>query len=222
MGDIGYRRKGENGPMYNPERDYAYITPTLMRIAIERLESNDAPEIKAWREKENITHEELSAVVSALATAQRDFVNAADPVSSFEQALTRHNFYNTRLAVRQFVFATIGEVFFAAWFSAVREVSLVGEESPAHTDMARFCATVREFANKNKGMTYDATFMAEHLRMYQDVLQARIQTLLSDVKANHAALAKKEDDIRELRKELAAAQQSFGSRLLAIFRKKKS
>lgn len=221
MADIGYRHKGAAGPMYNPERDYAYITPTLMRIAIERLELNESPNVKAWREKEEITPAEVCDAVTAFANAQRDFVNAADPVLSFEQALMRHNFYDCRSVVRQFVFATLGEVFCAAWFVAVREVSLVGEESPAHADMARFCAAVREFVNKNKGVTYDASFMAEHLRMYQDVLQARVQQLLGDVKTQHAALIKKDEELRVLNTELAAAKQSFVSYLLRGFRKKK-
>jgi hypothetical protein len=222
MADIGYRHKGDTGPMYNPERDYAYITPTLMRIAIERLEVNETIDSKAWREKEQITNEEVCTAVSAFANAQRDFVNAADPVSSFEQALLRHNFYDCRFVVRQFIFATFGEVFCAAWFVAVREVSLVGEESPAHADMARFCAAVREFVSQNHGATYNANFMAEHLRMYQDVLQARIQKLLGDVKTQQTILIKKDEEIRALKTELAAAKQSFVSRLLSGFRKKKS
>lgn len=222
MADIGYRHKGDTGPMYNPERDYAYITPTLMRVAVERLEANETVDSKAWREKEQITADEVCGAITAFANAQRDFVNAVDPVTSFEQALMRHNFYDCRPAVRQFVFATFGEVFCAAWFVAVREVSLVGEESPAHADMARFCAAVREFVNQNKGSTYDSNFMAEHLRMYQDVLQARIQKLLGDVKTQNTFLAKKDEEIRALKTELAAAKQSFVSQLLSGFRKKKS
>lgn len=220
MADIGYRRKGETGPMYNPERDYAYITPTLMRIAIEHLEANEPKEKVDWRNKETISTEEINTAVAALAAAQRDFVNAADPVKNFEHALTRHDFYNCRYPVRQFVFAAIGETFCAAWFAAVREVSLVGEESPAQTDMARFCASVREFVNREKGVTYDANFMVEHMRMYQDVLQAQIQRLTLELKARNAELFKCGEALRQ-QQIVPESRKSFVARLRGFFRKTK-
>lgn len=198
MGDIGFRRKGDNTPLYNPERDYAYITPTLMAAAIESLEANNTPERKYWRDANSITDAELVKVAEGLALAQRDFVNAVDPVNNFAQALNRHGFYDVRYAVRNYLFATIGEVFCAAWFKAVREVSIVGEPSPAHTDMARFSAVVREFANQHKSALYEANHMAEHLRMVNDVLAAREKTLLT-------ALEKKEQELFTVKKELAAA-----------------
>lgn len=219
MSDIGYRRKGENGPMYNPERDYAYITPTLMRIAIEYLEVNEPKEKVEWRGKEQISNEEINRAVVALANAQRDFVNAADPVRNFEQALMRHDFYSCRYLVRQFLFATIGEVFCAAWFSAVREVSIVGEESPAQTDMARFCAAVREFVNREKGVTHDAQFMVEHMRMYQDVLQAQIQKLLAEAKTRNTELFKCSEELRQQKSLTGRRGRSWFSRVLGFFRK---
>jgi len=217
MADIGFRKKGDTGPMYNPERDYAYITPTLMRSAIEKLETDNSLAVTKWREQEKITAEELNAAVAALANAQRDFVNAADPVASFEQALMRHNFYDCRHAVRQYIFATIGEVFCAAWFKAVREVSIVGEESPAQNDMARFCATVREFVNKNRGVTHDANFVAEHLRMQQDVLRAREQVLVAELRARVVELEKCNGQL----KACADKKPSIFTRVLNAIRKKR-
>lgn len=172
MASIGYKKKGDAGPLYNPERDYAYITPTLMRVAIENLDG-----VIKENNVDGVTPEEIIGIAECLADSQRDFVNAADPVSSFEQALRRHKFYEFRPCVQRLLFATIGEVFCAAWFKAVREVSVVGEESPAGEDMARFTATVRAFASRNQHPWYDAPHMAEHLRMMNDVLQARINEL---------------------------------------------
>lgn len=219
MGDIGFRRKGENTPLYNPERDYAYITPTLMAAAIESLSANDTPERKYWRDSNDITEAELVKVAEGLALAQRDFVNAVDPVNNFAQALNRHGFYDIRYVVRNYLFATIGEMFCAAWFKAVREVSIVGEPSPAHTDMARFSAAVRDFANERKSALYDANYMAEHLRMMNDVLAAREKTLL-------AALDRKDQELFAVKKELAAARApkqppqkiGFVSRILRYFK----
>lgn len=195
MGDIGYKRKGDSGPLYHPERDYAYITPTLMRQAIEKLDADDDSERLSWRKTNNITDAEIVAIAEALANAQRDFVNAADPISSFASALSRHNFSNFRYCVRQYLWAAIGEIFCAAWFLAVREVSVVGEDSPAQLDMAKFSAAVREFANKHKSTIYDANFMAEHLRMYNDTLIGRERELLTAYRAAKAEIVKLQDEL---------------------------
>ena len=183
MSAIGYRRPGDSGPLYNPERDYAYITPTLMRAAIERMETTeDAVDKIAWRKTNNITNEEICAVAEALADAQRDFVNAAQPENTFEAVLRRHDFFEQRPVVRQLLFATIGEVFCAAWFLAVREVSIVGQESPAQADMARFSAAVREFVNQKRSTTYDANSVAERFRMMLDVSAVREKMLTQQLR----------------------------------------
>jgi hypothetical protein len=199
MADIGYRRKGDSGPLYNPERDYAYITPTLMRQAIEKLDANDDVDRTHWRSEQNITEQEIVAIATALAAAQRDFVNSADPVTSFDAALNRHNVFNFRYCVRQYLWAAIGEVFCAAWFSAVREVSVVGQESPAQTDMARFVASVREFANKHKSPLYDANFMAEHLRMDNDTLRGREAELLDAYKRKTAEVRRLQNEVNQFK-----------------------
>lgn len=190
MGSIGYRQKGDNGPMYNPERDYAYITPTLMTRAIENMDIGAlSAEVLDWYAKNNITDDDVNKIAEALAAAQRDFVNAADPVASFEQALARRNFVEFSYALRQVLFASIGEVCCAAWFLAVREVSVVGEESPAQANMARFTATVKEFAARHGAPAYDADFAAEQLRMRNDVLQTRLNLLYKELEATREKLA---------------------------------
>jgi len=190
MGSIGYRQKGDNGPMYNPERDYAYITPTLMKHAIENLDiASLSPEATEWYEKHNIKETDVVKIAEALAAAQRDFVNAADPVVSFEQALARRNFVEFSYALRQVLFAAIGEVCCAAWFLAVREVSVIGEESPAQANMARFSSAVKVFAEATGAPSYDADFVAEHLRMRNDVLQTRLNVLYKELEAAREQLA---------------------------------
>lgn len=196
MASIGYKKKGDSGPLYNPERDYAYITPTLMRIAIENLDR-----LIQTNNTDNITPTEIIKIAECLAEAQRDFVNSADPVASFEQALRRHGFYDFRPCVQRLLFASVGEVFCAAWFTAVREVSAVGEESPAGEDMARFVATVREFASQHKQSWYDASHMAEHLRMQNDVLQARVNELAQQLLSVTRQLSTAEQELAEAKKK---------------------
>jgi hypothetical protein len=190
MSCIGYRQKGDNGPLYNPERDYAYITPTLMTRAIENMDIGTlSAEALDWYAKNNITDDDVNNIAEALAAAQRDFVNAADPVSSFEQALARRNFVEFSYPLRQVLFAAIGEVCCAAWFLAVREVSVVGEESPAQANMARFSSTVKEFAVRHGAPKYDVDFAAEHLRMRNDVLQTRLNLLYKELATTRDELA---------------------------------
>ena len=178
---IGYRPRGESGALYHPDRDYAYITPTLMRAAIDRLTSDQlSEEAKAWKQEHNITNEELGAVADALARAQRDFVNGADPVTSLDQARARRDWFDIRYPVRQFLFAVIGEVFCAAWFTAVREVTRVNEESPAAQQMADFTASARRFASCGASEALAFTRAAD-LQLRNDVLQSRLETVYAAV-----------------------------------------
>lgn len=178
---IGFRPKGELGPAYHPDRDYAYLTPTLMCAAIDRLELATDEELNAWKATHQIATDELVAVAEALARAQRDFVNAADPVKSLQQALDRRDWHDIRYVVRQALLASIGEVFCAAWFTAVRDVSLLNEESPAAAGIADFATRVRQFA-ADTGHARIADNRATVLQLHNDVLQSRINTLGEQLK----------------------------------------
>lgn len=187
---IGYRPKGEAGAAYHPDRDYAYITPTLMRAAVERLENSAlSAEARDWKKENNVTEEDITEVVAALARAQSDFVNGADPVSSIEQALARRDFYDVRYPVRQFLFATIGEVFCAAWFTAVREVSCVNEDTPAAPGMADFMAAARSFVGVTRS-SVPAEVALAGLKLRNDVLQSRLNTVYARILELESAAAK--------------------------------
>jgi hypothetical protein len=198
---INFRRQGENGPLYNPERDYAYITASLLCAAIDNFAAQELPA--------GCTQEDMAGLTGALAKAQRDFINATDPVTSLEQALQRHGFYEFPAVLRHSLFSLIGEVVCGAWFKAVREVSVVGEESPASNDMARFSAAVREFARRAGVKDYgDPDATAEKLQLRNDVLQTRINELGRQLLL--------------LQQELVAAKtgkKSLPARLLAFLRK---
>ena len=187
---IGFRPKGESGPVYHPERDYAYVTPTLMCSAIDLLETAPSEELKTWKNENFVQPTELEAVAEALARAQQDFVNSADPVTSFEQALNRRDWFAVRYPVRQLLFASIGEVFCAAWFTAVRDVSRVNEESPAAPGMADFSARVRQFVGSEKEIS-ELARQAAASQMRNDILQSRINTLGQQLKELSAALTEK-------------------------------
>lgn len=190
MSGIGYRQKGDSGPMYNPERDYAYITPTLMVTAVENLSlAGASEETQKWFSEHEITEPEIAAIAESLAAAQRDFVNAADPVATLEQALNRRGFFDHRYVVRQALFAAIGEVICGAWFKAVREVSLVGEESPAQNNMARFSTAVADFVRHAGPRFFSGDDAANRLRMRNDVLQARLNIVYKELRDTQEKLA---------------------------------
>lgn len=216
---IGYKHRGDNGPLYHPERDFAYITPTLMRQAIENLEAPLTADAKAWKEENKITEAEIVAVAQALADAQRDFVNGADPVKSLEQALNRQDWMALRYPVRQYVLATIGEVILGAWFKAVREVSQVGEHSPAENEMCRFSNVVREFAMRHGAATIDPTTVADTLLFQNDVLQTRLNTLHSEwLRAKQAT---HEAEMRATKAEIELnSLPQWARRLIRWFNKK--
>lgn len=182
MAVTGFRPQGSNGPKYNPERDFAYITGTLLKAAIENLDIKAlTTEQKHWYEQNKITEAEIIAVVDALSKAQNDFVKAYDPVSSLEDALRRQRFYDIRYPVRQFLFAAIGEVMCGAWFTAVREVSSVGAESPAQNDMSRFASAARDFCRRIGAPTLDENVTLDVLRFQNDVLQTQVSMLLAQL-----------------------------------------
>lgn len=201
---LNFRRQGETGPMYNPERDYAYITPAIFCAAITNLERQELPE--------GCTKDDLVGITTALANAQRNFVNAAAPVASLEEALTKHGFYDFPAALQHALFAAIGYVICGAWFKAVREVSIVGEESPASNDMARFSATVREFAGRVDAKHIDPDYTVERITMLNDVLQARINQL-----GSHILLLQQE--LRVADAAMSVKRQSLVSRLFAFLKR---
>jgi hypothetical protein len=187
---IGFRPKDSAGPTYHPERDFAYITPTLMRQAVENMSAPPNPEFEEWKKANNVTEAEIILAAEALADAQNDFVNSADPVSSLHQALHRRKYFDLPLPVRLFLQAMIGEVMIGAWFKAVREVSQVGQESPAQNEMCRFSSAVREFAAAQGAPTINAVSTAETVLAQNQILRGKYETLRGEVKGLLAQLDK--------------------------------
>lgn len=200
---IGYRPPGAAGPLYHPERDFAYITPTLMRQAIDNMSAPPNPEVDEWKKQNNIGEAEIIAAAEALADAQRDFVSVADPVSSLHQALHRRNYYSLPLPSRLLMEAMIGEVMIGAWFKAVREVSIKGEESPAQNEMCRFSAAVREFVAANGVPKPNPNNVVETVIAQNDVLRGRFEALRDEHKALQQKLYAAESLVTKLEMELA-------------------
>ncbi len=199
---IGYKHRGSDGPLYHPERDFAYITPTLMKQAVENMSAPPNPDIETWKQQNNITEAEIVTAAEALADAQRDFVNAADPVSSLQQALHRYGYFDLRMPVRLLLEAMIGQVMVGAWFKAVREITQVNEESPVQNEMCRFSASVREFAAQAGAPNIDGNVTAEVVLMRDDVMRARMKTAYEELQAAKQAQFTAENKTTRLEIEL--------------------
>lgn len=199
---IGYKHRGSDGPLYHPERDFAYITPTFMKQAIENMSTPPDPDVAAWTEENKITDAEIVASAEALADAQRDFVNAADPVKSLQQALHRRDYFSLRLPVRLLLEAMVGQVMIGAWFKAVREITAVGDESPAQHDMCRFKAAVCEFAARGGAPHIDGNVTAEVVLMQNDVMRAKLQAAYDELRTMKTALVDAENKATRLEIEL--------------------
>lgn len=199
---IGYRPQGSAGPLYHPERDFAYITPTLMRQAIDNMSEPPNPEIAEWKKQNNITEADIVAAAEALADAQRDFVSTADPVTSLYQALHRRDYFALPVAVRLLLQAMIGEVMTGAWFKAVREVSIKGEESPVQNEMCRFSSAVREFVAANGALKPNPNSVAETVMAQNDVLRGRFEALREEYLALQKKLHEAENKVTKLEMQL--------------------
>ena len=199
---IGFKRKDAPGPMYHPERDFAYITPTFMKQAIENMSAPPNAEYEDWKKASGVNEEMIVLAAQALADAQHDFVNGADPVSSLQQALYRRKFFDLPLPVRLLMMAMIGEVMVGAWFKAVREVSEVGEDSPAQNEMCRFSAAVCAFAAAEGAPTLNPVTLGDVAAAQRDVYRARCVELIKTVEQQNKLLAESVEESRRLRDQL--------------------
>lgn len=210
---IGFKQRGDNGPLYHPERDFAYITPTFMKQAIENMSAPPNPEVEEWKKTNEITEAEIVAAAEALADAQHDFVNAADPVDSLHAALHRRKYFSLRLPVRLLLQAMVGEVMLGAWFKAVREVTQVGEESPAQNEMCRFSAAVREFAAAQGAPVINPNSTAETLLAQNSLLRARYIELRDECQTAHKLLNESREVVKAAKAKLEAQEVPWWRRL---------
>jgi hypothetical protein len=147
-----FRPRGSTGPMYSPERDLAYIGPTVLRAGIDSLEQVlKSDEIQAMLSLHGCDNSHVAAAVTAYAESQSLFVGTPD-VMTTGQALQAGGFVNHPLIAQQLVLAAIGASLTGAWFKAVRDTTHVGEVPEGEGDMFRFYQAAREVVAKLDGL----------------------------------------------------------------------
>lgn len=144
MAVTGFRPRGSDGPMYSPERDLAYLTPSLMAGSLQRLaEENWTPELRNWLEAAEIDTALLGETIDRLAEGQATFVSADPSPESPYAALLHAGFFTMPYLAQRAVFAALGEGLVGAWFLAVRDVTNIMEDSPAKREIAEFVAAAQ-------------------------------------------------------------------------------
>lgn len=198
MTTAGMRPKGATGPMYHPERDLAYITPTLMAQAMSTLViANMRPELQEFAADHNVTQEDLNWAVVQFAEAQQLYVSLATPVESAHEALSNKSFFSASLPTRLLLTAAIGEAVTGAWFVSVRDVTRVDQDSPAITQMAEMLEAARTVAGVN-------------LVWAPDALAAKLTTLEQQIENRDAWLQEAKNEAAGIRKRHEAYSVKVG------------
>jgi hypothetical protein len=171
--------------MYNPERDIAHISRTLMYAAISHLEQNRwSPELAELFAQHDISPLVIGELVHSFADAQNRYVGVG-AVATPGEALMETGFFAKPFVARQALMAAIGEVLVGAYFRAVRDVTHIGELPPR--EIADFVAAGRSVARQLSGASAIPPEMLEadltHLRSVVLQLQADKQSLQAELQA---------------------------------------
>jgi len=113
---------------YAPERDVAYLGPGLLRHAMLALEEQWwEPWFRQYAEEHGVTAEDLISAAKPFAEGVNKIIRAKDPVV----ALTESGFTELDPAVQAAFYIKIGQVFLAAVFVGVKDVSRPESDPPA-------------------------------------------------------------------------------------------
>lgn len=199
---LSIRPRGGDGPMYAPERDLAYITPTLMAAAMRTLEPGyQDDELVRYCQQYGISDDVLGTAVERMAEAQHNFVSAFDVLTP-AQALNLADFTELPYSVRNVVFAAFGRALVGAWFQAVRDVTHIGEVPRAAGELADYYAVATLVSGKLLDRPpVDAT---RHV--------AVIEQLKMQVDANGAKLSRQADALMQLRATLSSLTKQLDDR----------
>lgn len=112
-------------PHYSPERDLAYVGPSLLGMAIRAIDDQlESPHFKKWCKHYKVTLEDIKQGAEILGKAAYQLDK---PVT---QVLTDLGFFKLKPPVRAFFFTKLGEVTLAALHHAVMDVSIAGSTPP--------------------------------------------------------------------------------------------
>lgn len=121
------RPRGSDGPLYNPQRDLAYIYAPAMREALRALDKvNWTPELQGLIAQLGLTEEDISVAVGKLTEAHRYFVGD-DSVKEPVDALVKVGWYDVKVGARYLIYGRLGEVLLGGFFVALRDTTAPGQ-----------------------------------------------------------------------------------------------
>ena len=145
------RPRGSDGPMYNPQRDLAYLYAPAMREALQALDKvNWTPEISRLFEQLGIDEADVSQAVGKLTEAHRYFVGD-DTIKEPVDALNRVGWYDVPVAARYLIYGRLGEVMLGGFFIALRDTTAPGREVLQGKDIADLVAAGRLVMERGSG-----------------------------------------------------------------------
>jgi len=143
-----FRPRGEQGPMYAPQRDLAHIGPSIIQTAVSAFdEERQTPELKQTLASLQLTTQDICEAVAKFVEAQRLFVYAPQ-VRNINDAFAETGWDAVRPELRVLIYNQLGVVLTGAWFWCVREVTIVGEATPAAQQVAAMLSVGREIGRR--------------------------------------------------------------------------
>lgn len=198
------RPRGATTPMYNPERDLAHITPTVMHTALAQLDiDNRLPHVRETIAAAGLTEEQIGEAAMKFAEAQRLYVYSGGAIKSPWDAFEASGFAVLPTVLHDLIFAAIGRVLTGTWFYAVRHVTIIGEETPAQQAVAEMLSVGREVARRG-GYT-DVPAVPQEAEL--EVLRHRVLALSAMVERQRGVMETQVFRIHELETEAKSRDQ---------------
>ena len=151
---IQYRRKesraGSRDPMYNPERDIAYLGPPMLSQACSALDAQWwEPWFQQYCKDNDITETKLAEGSPMLARACNKIIQSENPVTALEE----EGFADLHPAIQLAYYAKIGQCFLANVWAGVKDVSAADDDPPASIQMLMEMSDtiMKHFANMSEG-----------------------------------------------------------------------
>ena len=138
-------------PLYNPERDIAYLIPALLPKVAELFASETWSPLKATLTQLGV---EQCDLIEAAAAFSRGVTLAVTDISvqTADDAMRLGGFYACNPHAQSLLLVPLTEMLIAAFFRGIRQTTRKGENPETQTDIAEFVVATREYL-QSRGYT---------------------------------------------------------------------
>lgn len=205
------RPRGSDGPLYNPQRDLAYIYAPAMREALRALDKvNWTPELQVTIALLGITEEDISVAVGKLTEAHRYFVGD-DTVQAPVDALNKVGWYDVKPGARYLIYGRLGEVMLGGFFIALRDVTSPGQGALQGKEICDLVAAGKLVMERGSGAAEPTTLdnVTEELASLYLQLDALQQAARNTLKLNADLSRQLQEQEQQHRNEALELQHRF-------------